>query len=112
MDTNNNMEFFITVMPSSRKADYYLGCSEGSVYIDFNNHDNKHVRLRRISFDGYGCCDLEDKAIPMDEADSYAFKEMFKNDLLDQSRLELIIKKTLSINRELIWDDALKEYFL
>ena len=109
---NDELEFFITVMPSSRPADYYLGCSEGSVFMDFDNYENERIRLRRISFDGYGCCNLSDQAIPMNEVDSRAFKEIIEAQLSDQSRLTTIVKKTILSNRKLIWEDALNEYGL
>src|ERR1044072_5895123 len=109
---DNNLDFIITTMPDSRPADYYLGCCEGSVYIDFDNYDNKRICLVRISFDGYGCCDMKDLAIPMNEVDSSAFKEIIKSELADQSQLTVIVKKTIFNNRDLIWEDALVEYGL
>jgi len=111
-DMNDELVFFQTTMPDTRPADYYLGCFGGSVYMDFDNYENERIRLKRISFDGYGCCNLNDEAIPMNEVDSYAFKEIIEAQLTDQSRLRDIIKKTLLSNRNLIWEDALKEYGL
>lgn len=99
-------------MPDTRLADYYLGCLEGSVFMDFDNCEDKRIRLKRISFDGYGCCDLKDQAIPLDEVDSRAFKEIIEARLSDQSRLTTIVKKTILSNRKLIWEDALNEYGL
>lgn len=43
--------FFKTEMPSSRKADFYLGCLESCVFIDFNLTGNQLITLCRISFD-------------------------------------------------------------
>ena len=111
-DSNNELEFFITAMPDSRPADYCLGYFEGSVYIDFDNYGNSQIRLKRISFDGYGCCRLGDGAIPMNEVDSRTFKEIFEAQLADQLQLTTIVKKTILNNRKLIWEDALKEYGL
>ena len=31
-----DFDFFKTQMPDSRKADFYLGCLDSSVFIDFN----------------------------------------------------------------------------
>lgn len=111
-DINDKLNFFITAMPDTRPADYYLGCLEGSVFMDFDNHNNESIQLKRISFDGYGCCDLKDKAIPMNEVDSLAFKKIIETKLSDQSRLTTIVKKTILSNRKLIWEDALNEYDL
>jgi hypothetical protein len=107
-----DLEFFITTMPETRPADYFLGCLGGSVFMDFDNYEDEQIRLKRISFDGYGCCDLEDQAIPMNEIDSKAFKEIVEAGLADQSRLTTIVKKNILNNRKLIWEDALNEYGL
>lgn len=104
--------FFTTVMPGSRPADYYLGCLDGSVFMDFDNCDNGCIRLSRISFDGYGCCNLKDRAAPMSEIDSQTFRSMLETEEPDQLQLTAIIKRTITSNRNLIWEDALKEYSL
>lgn len=111
-DVNDDQGFFITAMPASRPADYYLGYLEGCVFMDFDNYGNDRIRLVRISFDGYGCCNLGTRASLMDGADSKAFKEMIETELLDQDKLTAIVKKTILNNRQLIWEDALKEYNL
>jgi hypothetical protein len=108
----NDLEFFITTLPDSRPADYYLGCLGGSVFMDFENCDGERIRLIRISFDGYGCCDLGKDAIPMNKADSQAFLEIIESLLSDQMMLATIVKKTISSNKDLIWEDALNEYGL
>lgn len=111
-DMKEELQFFVTTMPDTRPADYYLGCLEGSVYMDFDNGRDGRVRLTRISFDGYGCCNLRDDAIPMSEADSRTFREIIQAPPLDQFRLAAIVRKTISTNRTLIWEDALREYYL
>ena len=97
-------------MPDSRPANYYLGCLGGSVFLDFNNYKENLICLKRISFDGYGCCNLGDHAIPMNQEDSRIFKEIIKYKILDQNQLAFIITKTISDNMELLWEDALNEY--
>lgn len=99
-------------MPDSRPADYYFGCLDDSVFIDFDDCEDGSVRLSRISFDGYGCCNLEDRAIPMNEIDSQAFKEIVRSIILDQVLLLKIIKDTILVNRKILWEDALSKYGL
>ena len=99
-------------MPASRPADYCLGYFEGSVYVDFDNYKQKQVRLTRISFDGYGCCNLGDDSIPMSEEDSGIFKNLIESQIADQSTFTTIIKKTLFENKDMIWEDALQQYAL
>jgi hypothetical protein len=105
--------FFITTMPSSRPADYHLGYMSGCVFLDFDNFEKDKIRLIRISFDRYGCCELEDHSIPLNVEDSKIFKNfLIKDDITDQNILLTIVKKVISINKTLIWEDALAEYHL
>ena len=112
-EVNDDQEFFITTMPDSRPADYYFYCLDGSVFIDFNDHyEDRLVRLVRISFDGYGCCNLNDDVIPMNESESQLFRDLITTSKPDQSLLSKLIRSNLFANKELIWEDALKEYGL
>ncbi|AZS49307.1 hypothetical protein DM558_00285 [Entomomonas moraniae] len=106
-----NLDIYITTMPSSRPADYYLSCLGGSVFIDFNNLGNR-VSIVRISFDGYGCCNLGVDTIPLDEEDSAVFKKNMKSKNFNQRVMSLIVRKAISLNASLIWTDALKKYEL
>lgn len=98
-------------MPPTRPADYFLCYLDGCVFMDFNKNQNKQIQLIRISFDGYGCCDIQN-AKPMELNDAKAFTAMMKAQILDQSLLLTIIKKTIAANKELIWEDALARYSL
>ena len=68
-------DFFKTTMPASRIADFYLGCLDGSVFLDFNTTSDERINLCRISFDGYGCCNLNNYANCLDEQLSKFFIE-------------------------------------
>lgn len=109
---SGDFNFFIASMGPSRAADYYLGCCDSSVFIDFNNYDPERIYLVRISFDGYGCCDLGELARPLDIAESKAFKEMMNAQALDQDRMVEIVRKAIRINQELVWEDAIDKYGL
>jgi hypothetical protein len=106
--------FFLYSMPASRPADYCLGWRRGSVFIDFDNEgddDAGRVRLVRISFDGYGCCNLpKDESVPLDEAESAAFKRIVSGGLKgeDQDALLALVRRALALNRGLVWPDALE----
>lgn len=97
-------------MPKTRKADYHLGCLNGSVFIDFNNYKSNYICLKRISFDGYGCCNIGEEVIAINEINSLDFKSMIFSNNIDQSKLSSIIKDTVKENKDLIWEDALLEY--
>jgi len=99
-------------MPDSRKADYYLGCLDGSVFIDFNITTDKLINLCRISFDGYGCCNLDSKTKCLDDRLSKDFIEQINKDILDQDEISKIVLELIRLNRDNIWTDALEEYNL
>lgn len=107
-----DQDFFVTTMPPSRPADYYLGYLDGCVFLDFDNVDNDKVCLKRISFDGYGCCELAGRAVPLNENDSKVFKDIIQGKVKDQNTLSAIVKKAIGLNKMLIWTDALEEYNL
>ena len=107
-----NFEFFKTTMPESRRADFYLGCLEGSVYIDFNKSNENLISLCRISFDGYGCCNLPDKTNCLSLELSNRFIQEMEREELDQEIIATIVRELIKTNREYIWEEALKEYKL
>ncbi len=104
--------FFKTIMPESRKANFCLGCLDGSVYIDFHQSSQNLISLVRISFDGYGCCNLEDTENYLTPELSKQFLEEIANDELNQEKLTTIVKEIIKINEDHIWKDALEEYEL
>ena len=99
-------------MPDSRPADYYIGYLDGCVFMDFSTSDDKTLRLERISFDGYGCCNIGDKAISLNIQDANTFRSIVQDTIKDQVLLEIIIKRAISLNVEHIWTDALQHYKL
>ena len=99
-------------MPDSRKADFYLGCLDGSVFLDFNSTTDDRINLCRISFDGYGCCNLDKVAKCLDHQLSKAFIDEFGKDILDQEKITKIVLELIRLNKDNIWTDALEEYNL
>ena len=107
-----DQSFFVASMPFSRPADYYLGYMDGCVFLDFNNCGHGRVSMIRISFDGYGCCELGENSIPLNEDDSKIFKRIMSKDIDEQSALLTVVKKAIELNKRQIWADALEEYCL
>ena len=106
------LNFFKTSMPETRKADIYLGCLDGSVFMDFKISTDNLICLRRISFDGYGCCNLDETGERLSVRDSRVFlKEMAKEEF-NQETVCGLVKKIIRMNKDLIWNDALLEYGL
>ncbi|WP_109098497.1 hypothetical protein [Aquimarina sp. AU58] len=108
----NKFRFFKTTMPITRKADYYLGCLNGSVFIDFNSSKDNRIYLRRISFDGYGCCQLENFENKLNNEDSKIFIKEITREVINQNVTEKLVKKLIKMNAFQIWSDALEEYKL
>jgi len=46
------------VMPT-RPCSFCLCLQGGSVFADFDTDEASIISLRRVSFDGYGCCEVE-----------------------------------------------------
>lgn len=107
---NLEFKFFKTAMPKSRKADYQLGCLDSSVYIDFNRTVENRILLQRISFDGYGCCNLDEQANHLNTEDSQKFIEELKNEELNQEIITKLVKEAIKLNQKHIWIDAIEEY--
>ena len=99
-------------MPESRKADYYLCCLDSSVFIDFNSSPNNKISLIRISFDGFGCCNIDNKSKKLNLKDSQKFIEEIDKEELNQFAITELVKKAIRINKEYIWADALEKYGL
>lgn len=107
-----NFDFFKTTMPKTRKADFYLGCLDSSVFMDFNLAKDQRIFLKRISFDGYGCCELKQIKYKLDKEDSKRFINLMNKEELDQKEVEVLVKKIIKISQEEIWNEALEEYKL
>ena len=99
-------------MPPTRKADYYIGCLNSSVFIDFNRTEKNLISLVRISFDGYGCCNLDDNGLSLNPNDSAEFMKEMKKENISQKTVLKLIKEIIKINKNLIWMDAIREYGL
>ena len=112
MKPHTDFGFFKTQMPESRKADFYLGCLNGSVFIDLNKSNENLISLCRVSFDGYGCCNLNEKINYLSPELSKQFLDEVTKDELNQETLTTLVKELIRINKENLWMDALEEYNL
>lgn len=109
---NPEFKFYKTTMSETRKADYFLGCLGGSVFIDFCTSIENEIYLKRISFDGYGCCELQNFDNKLDKIDSEKFIQEVSKEFINQDIIEWLVKKLIKINVIQIWKDALEEYKL
>ncbi|KAL7568118.1 hypothetical protein ACA910_019514 [Epithemia clementina (nom. ined.)] len=116
-------------MPKSRPAKYHISCLDSSVFLDFdtmttngNNNDNDdgdggRIYLRRISFDGYGCCNIKESCYqPLNAHWSKEFRRQWeRNDdkeFVSQTIMTNIVLEAIRLNEANIWPDALNHYHL
>lgn len=93
-------------------AGFYLGGLDGRVFIDFNYTTVKRINLCRISFDGYGCCNIDDNAQCSDSQSSKEFLDEMGNENLEQEKITKVVLELIRLNKDNIWTDALEEYEL
>jgi hypothetical protein len=69
------------------------------------------VYLKRISFDGYGCCRIEHSET-LNNDESKKFIDEMRKEIINQSTVEKLVLTLIQLNSDRIWADALKEYKL
>ncbi|WP_299229786.1 hypothetical protein [uncultured Psychroserpens sp.] len=106
------LDIYNVTLPNSRKADFHLSCLDSSVFIDYNYTENKKIALVRISFDGFGCCELNGKTNCLSIEESEIFVREIKQVKLNKQLFTELFLKSIAINKELIWNDALEKYNL
>ena len=99
-----------SVMPS-RPCSFGLCLQGGSVFADFDTDDASIVSLRRISFDGYGCCRLE-SSTKMSSGDSRLLLDAIARGELESVDVEDVLRRYFRENKDVIWSDALAEHDL
>ena len=97
-------------MPT-RPCHYCLSLQGDSVFADFDISDNGHVYLRRISFDGYGCCTVAEIR-PMSAEDSSNFVKWIESDDVENDGLRVNLAKYFNENIDVLWSDALADHEL
>ena len=99
------------VMPT-RPCGFCLSLQGGSVFADFDTDNTTIISLRRISFDGYGCCRVE-KSIPkMNSSDSRLRLDAVACGKLETLEVEEVLRRFFRQNKDVIWSDALAEHGL
>lgn len=100
-------------MPS-RPCHYCLALQDDSVFADFNVDENGCLYLVRISYDGYGCNNLDTnvKVTKIKKENSARLIMQLEADEIESSAATEIIKEYFKENSELLWEDALKEHEL
>lgn len=101
----------VPVIPN-RPCSFCLCLQSGSVFADFDEDDAGLISLRRISFDGFGCCDVGDSSPRMSSDDSRLLLAAIAGCELGSVRVEDALRKYFRENKDVIWSDALAEHDL
>jgi len=96
-------------MPT-RPCRFCLGMQDDGVFADFDADDEGAVFLRRISFDGYGCCSGEFQKMSVD--DSRSLLSAVERGLVETREIETLLRSYFRENAGVIWDDALMTHAL
>jgi hypothetical protein len=98
-------------MPT-RPCSFCLCLQGGSVFADFDTDDADIISLRRISFDGYGCCEAGASITRMSSDDSRLLLDAIARGELESVRVEHTLRKYFRENKDVIWSDALAKHDL
>ena len=98
------------VMPT-RPCRFCLCLQGGSVFADFDSDDAGIISLRRISFDGFGCCEAREFT-RMSADDSRLLLNAIDRGELGSASVERALQKYLRENQGAIWSDAFAEHDL
>jgi len=99
------------VMPT-RPCSFCFSLQGGSVFADFDTDDEGLISLRRISFDGYGCCRIETPITKMSSADSRLLLDSISRGEASTEQVADVLRRYFSAHTDVIWGDALAEHEL
>lgn len=108
------MSISIELVPAmpTRPCSFCLCLQGGSVFADFDTNDANIISLRRISFDGFGCCEAGDSITHLSSGDSRLLLDAMFRGELENFQVEQILRKYFQENKAAIWSDALAEHDL
>ena len=98
-------------MPS-RPCSFCLSLQGGSVFADFDTDASGIVSLRRISFDGYGCCEAGEFVRRMNSGNSRVLLDAIARGKPGTIEVEETLRRYFGENQDVIWSDALLEHRL
>ncbi len=99
-------------MLPTRPCSFCLSLQGGSVFADFDTDDANIVSLRRISYDGYGCCEPKEPLAKMNSDDAHMLLDAIARGEVGDTQVEETLRRYFRKNKELIWSDALAEHDL
>lgn len=100
-------------MPT-RPCKLCLALQNDSVFADFEIDENGSLFLVRVSFDGYGCCRIDDKVQigRMAKSKSDFLLTNLKGEYSEIPKAREILREYFNQNKSFLWEDALIEHEL
>ena len=80
------------------------------MFADFDVDEEGHAFLRRISFDGYGCCNGDFRKMSI--GDSRLLMASVNRGAVDDPEIEALLRTYFAENSDAIWSDALTTHEL
>jgi hypothetical protein len=99
------------VMPT-RPCTFCLCLQGGSVFANFDIDDANMISLRRISFDGFGCCTVGESITKLSSGDSHLLLNAINRGELGSVQVDEILRIYFQKNKDVIWSDALAAHGL
>ncbi len=99
---------------ATRPCQYCLAMQDDSVFADFGVDEGGCLYILRISYDGYGCCDPEERSKPgvISKEESEQLIVLIESNDLGQPAASSILRKYFRENRDKLWPEALIEHGL
>lgn len=95
----------------SRPCSFCLCLQDGSVFADFDADDQGIIALRRISFDCYGCCNV-DALLTMSADDSRRLLDAIAHGDFESTQIERVLRQFFREHQRILWIDALTAHDL
>jgi hypothetical protein len=108
------MSIAVELFPAmlSRSCSFCLCLQGSSVFADFDTDAAGIISLRRISFDGFGCCEAPESITRMSSDDSRLLLDAISREDLQSIQVEDVLRRYFRENKDVIWSDALAEHDL
>ena len=106
------MPISVQVYPTmpTRPCRFCLSLQDDSVFADFDVDPEGRAFLRRISFDGYGCCKGDFTKMSFEE--SRVLIEAAESGALEDPKIDALLRGYFGKNVGTIWSDALASHEL
>ncbi|WP_415844734.1 hypothetical protein ACMYUJ_17735 [Stutzerimonas zhaodongensis] len=97
---------------STRPCKYCLALQDYAVFADFQINENGNLYLVRISYDGYGCCEPENKIMGIEIKNTNQLISAIESNNLKTQTVTAVLRGCFRAHKDVLWEDALLEHKL